>query len=65
MWGLMIVAIAQLAMVGIILLSMTNFLEKVSVINLVRLFYSFVVLGFFGAVISLIQLVIGVFDFIF
>lgn len=65
MWGLMIIAIAQLAMVIIILLSMTKFLEKVGIVTLVRLFYSFVMVGFFGGVVSLLQLIIGILDFIF
>jgi hypothetical protein len=52
-------------MLSIILLSMTNFLEKVSMISLIKLFYFFVVLGLFGVVVSLLQLIAGVFDFIF
>lgn len=65
MWGLMIIAIAQLAMVIIILLSMTKFLERVSIVALIKLFYSFVVVGFFGVIVSLLQLIAGILDFIF
>lgn len=65
MWGLMIIAIAQLAMVIIILLSMTKFFEKVNIVTLIKLFYSFVMVGFFGAIVSLLQLIAGILDFIF
>lgn len=65
MWGLMIIAIAQLAMVTIILLSMTKFLERVSIVTLIKLFYSFVMVGFFGVIVSLLQLIAGILDFIF
>lgn len=65
MWGLMIIAIAQLAMVIIILLSMTKFLEKVNIVTLIKLFYSFVMVGFFGVIVSLLQLIAGILDFIF
>lgn len=65
MWGLMIIAIAQLAMVIIILLSMAKFFEGVNIAFLLKLFYFFVMVGFFGAIVSIFQLIIGILDFIF
>lgn len=65
MWGLMIIAIAQLAMVSIILLSMTKFFEKVSMITLIRLFYFSFMIGLFGVAAAFVQLVFNILDFIF
>lgn len=65
MWGLTIIIVAQLAMMIIILLSMTKLFEKVSMITLIRLFYFSFVTGLFGVVIALAQLVFSILDFIF
>lgn len=65
MWGLTIIIVAQLAMMIIILLSMTKFFEKVSMIALIKLFYFSFIAGLFGVVVALAQLVFSILDFIF
>lgn len=65
MWGLTIIIVAQLAMMIIILLSMTKFFEKVSMITLIRLFYFSFMIGLFGVAAALVQLVFSILDFIF
>lgn len=65
MWGAMIVLVCQLAMVLIILLSMTPFLENKNMFNLIKLFYTFVIIGVIGAVLGFLELIVAIIKFIF
>lgn len=65
MWGAMIVLVCQLAMVLIILLSMTPFLENKNMMGLIKLFYTFVIIGFIGAVLGFLELIVAIIEFIF
>ena len=65
MWGAMIVLVCQLAMVLIILLSMAPFLENKNMLGLVKLFYTFVMIGVIGAVLGFLELIVAIIEFIF